>query len=237
MIRKTAWLTTLFLFSFFLLVPSWGQMVDKVDLVRPIPVPVRGSVEVEGSVNVVNIPEVIVRDIPEVSVIGEVSVINSPEVRITDVAEVEVVNEVGSSIPVQITNPLAILGREDPRNSFSWHRHSFVSSEGKDRTHSAISASKMAGRPFVLTDIVVTSRFRTPDTQMILTFKGAGADRGLGLDFFLVPEAPHLITRFETGIIFRPNVAIDVSVSGDREGRQFYVDYTITFSGYFLAES
>ncbi|MBW2123238.1 MAG: hypothetical protein JRH07_15540 [Deltaproteobacteria bacterium] len=67
MIGKAAYLTGLFLFSFLLLEPSWGQLVDKVDLVRPLPVPVQGSVVVEGNVNVANTPEVIVREMPEVT--------------------------------------------------------------------------------------------------------------------------------------------------------------------------
>jgi hypothetical protein len=237
MIGKTVYLTILFLFSFLLLGPSWGQLVDKIELVRPLPVPVQGTVEVEGNVNVVNVPEVIVRSIPDVSVIGDVNVVNSPEVRITDVTEVEVVNEVGRSIPVRITNPLTTRGGEDPGNFFSWHRHSFVSSKTKTRNHSAISVSKMAGRPFVLTDIIVTAHFGTPDTQLILELKGAGADRGLGLDFILLPEASHLTSHFRTGILFKPDVAIDVAVSGASEGREFKVDYTVTFSGYFLIES
>lgn len=237
MIRKTAFFTMLFLFSFLFLGPSWGQLVDKVDIVRPLPVPVRGSMEVEGNVNVVNTPEVIIKEIPEVSVTGDVSLINSPEVRIADVAQVEVVNEAERSIPVQITNPLATLGGPNIKNAFSWHRHSFVNSKTKTRTHSAISISKMAGRPFVLTDILVTSRFQAPDTELILSLKGAGADRSLGLDFILVPEASHLVTNFQTGILFQPSAAMDVSVSGDRKGQDFRVDYTITFSGYFFEES
>ena len=237
MIGKTAYLTVLFLFSFLLLGPSWGQLVEKVDLVRPLPVPVQGKVEVEGNVNVVNTPEVIIKGVPEVSVSGDINVVNVPEVKIADIAQVEVVNEAGRSIPVRVTNPLATLGREDPRNFFSWHRHSFVNFKTKTRNHSAVSVSKMAGRPFVLTDFVVTARFRTPDTQLILTLNGAGADRGLGLDFILLPEASQLISHFQTGILFRPDVAIDVSASGNREGREFQVDYTITFSGYFLTKS
>jgi hypothetical protein len=236
MIGKTVYLTILFLFSFLLLGPSWGQLVDKVDLVRPLPVPIQGTVEVEGNVNVVNVPEVIVRSIPDVSVTGDVNVVNSPEVRIIDVTQVEVVNEVGNSIPVQVTNPFMTRGREDPGNFFSWHRHSFVSSKTKTRDHSAISVSKLAGRPFILTDIVVTAYFQTPETQLILELKGAGADRGLGLDFILVPGTSHLVSHFRTGILFSPDVAIDVSVSGAREGGQFKIDYTVTFSGYFLTE-
>jgi len=237
MIGKTVYLTFLFLFSFLLLGPSWGQLVDKVDLVRPLPVPVQGSVEVEGNVNVVNTPEVIIKGVPEVTVTGDVSVVNSPEVKIADVVQVEVVNEAGTSIPVRVTNPLITLEQKDPRNLFCWHRHSFVNAKTKARNHSAISVSKMAGRPFVLTDIVVTSRFRTPDTQLILSFNGAGADRGLGLDFILLPETSHLVSHFQSGIVFRPNVAINVSLSGSRENREFHVEYTVTFSGYFLSES
>ena len=104
------------------------------------------------------------------------------------------------------------------------------------RTHSALSVSKMAGRPFVLTDLVVTTRFATPDTQLTVSLNGAGADRGLGLDFILLPQAPHLASHFQTGVLFRPDIAIDVSVAGDREGRDFQIDYTITFSGYFLTQ-
>lgn len=237
MIGKTAYLTVLFLFSFLLLGPSWGQLIDKVDLVRPLPLPVQGSVEVEGNVSVINTPEVIIREIPEVTVSGNVNVVNLPEVRIADVTRVEVVNEAGSSIPVRVTSPLATLGREDPKTFFSWHRHSSVNSKTKTRKHSAISVSKMAGRPFVLTDIVVTARFRTPETQLILGLNGAGADRGLGLDFILLPEACHLVSNFRTGIVFRPDVAISLSVSGTREGQKFEIDYTVTFSGYFVTES
>jgi hypothetical protein len=236
MIGKTAYLTILLLFSFLMLDPSWGQLVDKVDLVRPLPVPIQGTVEVEGDVNVVNTPEVIVKDIPEVSVVGAVSVVNAPDVRITDVTEVEVINGTESSIPVRITNPLASGGDKDPQNFFSWHRRSFVNATTRAHTHSALSVSKMAGRSFVLTDLVVTTQFKTPDTQLILTLNGAGADRGLGLDFILVPEAPHLVSHFQTGIVFRPDVSMDVSVSGSREGRGFEVDYAITFSGHFLTE-
>jgi hypothetical protein len=94
----------------------------------------------------------------------------------------------------------------------------------------------MAARSFVLTDIVVTSRFQTPGTHLTMSLKGAGADRDLGLDFILVPEASHLVAHFRTGVLFKPNVAIDVSVSGDREVGEFQVDYTVTFSGYFLTE-
>jgi len=151
MFGKTVCLAVLFLFSFLFLEPSWGELVNKVDVVNPLPVPVRGNVEIEGNVNVVNTPEVIVREIPEVSVSGDVRLIDSPEVRIADVAQVEVVNEAKRSIPVQITNPLGTIGREDLRNSFSWHRRAFVNSKTKTRTHSAISVSKMAGRLFVLT--------------------------------------------------------------------------------------
>lgn len=234
MFRRTVYFTILFLFSVFLLEPTWAQLVDKVDLVRPLPVPVQGSVEVEGNVNVMNVPEVIVREIPEVSVSGDVSVVNTPEVRIADVTEVEVINEEGSSIPVRIMNPLTAHAQSDPGSFFSWHRHAFVSSKTKTRNHSAISVSKMAGKPFVLTDLVVTARFESPDSQLVVTLNGAGADRGLGLDFILLPEAPHLVSHFQTGIVFSPDIAIDVSVSGSREGRQFQVDYTVTFSGYFM---
>jgi len=234
MFRRTVYFTILFLFSAFLLEPTWAQLVDKVDLVRPLPVPVQGSVEVEGNVNVMNVPEVIVREIPEVSVSGDVSVVNTPEVRIADVTEVEVINEEGSSIPVRIMNPLTAHAQRDPGSFFSWHRHAFVSSKTKTRNHSAISVSKMAGKPFVLTDLVVTARFESPDSQLVVTLNGAGADRGLGLDFILLPEAPHLVSHFQTGILFSPDIAIDVSVSGSREGRQFQVDYTVTFSGYFM---
>lgn len=236
MIGKTVYFTVLFLFSFLLLGPSWGQLVDKVELFRPLPVPVQGSVEVEGNVNVVNTPEVVVREIPDVRVSGDVNVVNSPEVRVAGITQVEVVNETTGSIPVRITNSRATHGRENPKNFFSWHRHSFVNSKTKTRNHSAISIPKMAGRSFVLTDLVVTARFATPNTQLILALKGAGADRGLGLDFILVPEAPHLATHFETGIIFKPNLALNVSLSGSREDREFEVDYTVTFSGYFLTE-
>ena len=237
MIGKTIYFTILFLFSFLLLDPSWGQLVDKVDLVHPLPVPIQGTVEVEGNVNVVNVPEVIVRDIPEVSVSGDVNVVNSPEVRIADVAQVEVVNEAGSSIPVQITNPSAPVGRDDPRNFFSWHRHSSLNAKTKTRNHSALSVSKMAGRPFVLTDIIITARFATPDSQVALALKGGGADRGLGLEFILSPGAPHLVSHFQTGILFSPDVALNVSISGSSEDRDFEVDYTVTFSGYFVTQS
>jgi len=236
MIRKTVYLTFLLLFSFILMDPSWGQLVDKVDLVRPLPVPVQGTVEVEGNVNVVNIPEVIVKDIPEVIVAGDVSVINTPEVRVADVMEVEVVNGTDSTIPVRITNLPPSVGEKHPSSFFSWHRHSFVNGSNKTRTHSALSVSRMAGRPFVLTDLVVTAQFRTPDTQLLLTLNGAGADRGLGLDFILVPEAPQLISHFQTGIVFRSDVAMDVSVSANRGDRGFEIDYAITFSGYFITE-
>ncbi len=237
MIGKTVSLTVVFLLSFFLLDPSWGQLVQQVELVRPLPVPVRGDMAVEGNVNVVNTPEVIIREIPEVSVSGEVNVVNSPEVRLVDVGQVEVVNDAGRSIPVRITSPLAALGQKDLKSSFSWHRRAFVNSEAKARSHSAISVSKMAGRPFIMTDLVVTARFRMPDTELILSLKGAGADRGVGLDFILIPEASHLVTHFQTGIVFRPQVGLEVSAAGDREGREFHVDYTITFSGYFVTES
>jgi hypothetical protein len=236
MMRKIGYFTTLFVVSFVLVAPSWGQLVDKVDLVRPLPVPVQGSVEVEGNVNVVNTPEVIVREFPELSVTGDVNVVNSPEVRIADVTQVEVINEASKSVPVRIIPPPAAAGREDPRNFFSWHRHSFVNGRTKTRNHSAISRSKMGGRPFVLTDMIVTARFLTPDTQLTMGIHGAGADRGLGLDFILLPEAPHLVSHFQTGILFSPGVAINVSVSGAREGENFEIDYTATFSGYFLTE-
>jgi hypothetical protein len=236
MIRKTVCLTILFLSSSLLWGPTWGQLVDKVDLVRPIPVPVQGTVEVEGNVNVVNAPEVIVREIPEVVVTGNVNVMNAPEVRVVDVVEVEVANEAGRGIPVRIVNPEALRAQEDPGNFFSWHRRSSIDAKTQTRTHSAISVSRMAGRTFVLTDLVVTSRFGAPDTQMIVTLNGAGADRGLGLEFILVSGAPHLVSHFQTGILFSPDIAIDVSVSGSRDSGAFEVDYAITFSGYFLTQ-
>jgi hypothetical protein len=236
MIGKTAYLTFLLLFSFFLLDPSWGQLVDKVDLVRPLPVPIQGAVEVEGNVSVVNIPEVIVNEMPEVRVAGDVSVVNTPEVRVADIMEVEVVNGTDSPIPVRVTNPAPSAGGKHFGSFFSWHRHSFVDGSNKTRTHSALSVSRMAGRPFVLTDLVVTAQFRTPDTQLVLTLNGAGADRGLGLDFILIPEAPQLISHLQTGIVFRPDVAMDVSVSANRGNRGFKIDYAVTFSGYFMSE-
>ncbi|MBW2121633.1 MAG: hypothetical protein JRH07_07285 [Deltaproteobacteria bacterium] len=185
--------------------------------------------------NVANTPEVIVREMPEVTVTGNVNVVNSPEVRIADVSQVEVVNGAGSSIPVRITNPMPLRAHGDTTDFFSWHRRSFVDSQNMTRNHSAISVSKMQGRPFVLTDLVVTTRFKDPKTELILSLKGAGADRGLGLDFILVPEAPHLVSHLQTGIVFSPEVAMNVSVSVKGEGGDFRVDYTVTFSGYFLA--
>jgi hypothetical protein len=234
MIGKTVYVTILFLFSSLLLIPSWGELVDKVDLIRPLPVPVQGNVEVEGNVNVVNTPEVIVRDMPEVIMAGDVNVTNSPEVIIAGVPEILVINEKGNSIPVQITNPLTAFGRSDPKNFFSWHRHSSLSTKKKTRTHSAISVSKMAGRPFVLTDVVATARFHAPDSELVLGLKGSGADRGLGIDFILVPASPQLVSHFETGILFNPDVAINVSARGAGQGRELAVEYSITFSGYFL---
>ncbi len=124
MFKKAAPLAVLFLFSSLLLDSSWGQLVDKIDLVHPLPVPIKGEVAVEGNVNVVNSPEVIIKSMPDVSVSGDVNIVNSPEVKIADVARVEVVNEAGQGIPVRVTNPLAQRVREDPQNVFSWSRRS-----------------------------------------------------------------------------------------------------------------
>jgi hypothetical protein len=237
MVRKIAYLTGLFLFSALLLDPTWGQLVNKVDLVNPLPVPIEGDVAVKGNVNVVNTPEVIIKSMPDVSVSGDVNVANTPEVRITDVAKVEVVNDSGQSIPVRITNPSYTMARENAENFFSWHRRSFVDNGTKKRRYRAVSVSKMAKRHFVLTDLVATTRFRNDATELTLRINGTAADRSLGMDFIVTPWAPLLVSHFQTGIVFQPDMTIELSVAGEGRGGEFQVNYAITFSGYFLPRS
>ena len=237
MFRKVAYLTGLFLFSVLLLDPTWGQMVNKVDLVNPLPVPVQGDVAVKGNVSVVNTPEVIIKSMPDVSVSGDVNVTNTPEVRIGDVVKVEVVNDTVQSVPVRVTNPSSPLMRENAENFFSWHRRSSVDNETKKRRYNAISVSKMAKRRFVLTDLVATTRFRNDATELILRINGVGKDRITRLDFIVTPWAPLLVSHFQTGIVFQPDMAIDISFAGGGGGGEFQVDFAITFSGYFLPTS
>lgn len=237
MVRKIAYLTVLFFFSGLLLDPTWGQLVNQVQLVRPLPVPIQGDVTVTGNVNVVNTPDVIIRSMPDVIVSGDVNVANSPEVRVADVAKVEVVNDTGQSIPVQVTNPSSTMAMQDVGNFFSWHRRSSLDNENEKRKHRAVSLSKMAKRRFVLTDLVATSRFRKDAVELTLSIRGAAGGRERGLEFIVTPWAPTLVSHFHTGIVFQPDAAIDVSVAGAGAGRDFQVDYAITFSGYFLSPS
>jgi len=234
MVRKIAYLTGLFLFSSLFLDPTWGQLINQVDLVKPLPVPIQGDVTVRGDVNVVNTPEVIIKSMPDVIVSGDVNVANTPEVRIADVAKVEVVNDTGQAIPVRVTNPSSTMARENAENFFSWHSRSSVDNTTKKRRHRTVSVSKMAKRHFVLTDLVVTTRFRNDATELILRINGTAKDRSMGLDFIVTPWAPLLVSHFRTGIVFQPDMALDVSVAGDGGGGKFKVDYSITFSGYFL---
>ncbi len=237
MVRKIAYLTGLFIFSSFLLDPSWGQLVNQVDLVKPLPVPIQGEVAVTGDVNVVNSPAVIIKSMPDVTVSGDVNVANTPEVRLAGVARVEVVNDNVQSIPVRVTNPSPTVVRENPGHFFSWHSRSSVNNETKERRHRAIAVPQMIKRRFILTDLVATTRFRDDATELILRINGTAADRSLGMDFIVTPWAPILVSHFQTGIVFQSDMAIDVSVVGDGGGGEFQVDYSITFSGYFVPRS
>lgn len=237
MVRKVAYLTSLFVFSGFLLDPSWGQLVNQVELVKPLPVPIQGEVAVTGNVNVVNTPAVIIKSMPDVTVSGDVNVTNTPEVRIADVAKVEVLNDNVQSIPVRVINPSSTIARENPEYFFSWHSRSSVNNETKRRKHRAVPLSQMAKRRFVLTDLVATTRFRNDATELMLSINGTAVDRSLGVDFIVTPWAPLLVSHFQTGIVFQPDMAIDISVSGDGAGGAFRVDYAITFSGYFVPGS
>ncbi len=234
MLRKIAYLTGLFLFSGLLLDPTWGQLVNQVHLIRPLPVPIQGDVAVTGNVNVVNTPDVIISSMPDVIVSGDVNVANSPEVRVADVAKVEVVNDTGQSIPVQVTNPSSTMAMEDVGNFFSWHRRSSLDNETEKRKYRAVSLSKMAKRRFVLTDLIATTRFRKDAIELTLNIRGAAGGREQGMEFIVTPWAPLLVSHFQTGIVFKPDTAIDISVVGDGAGGEFQVDYAITFSGYFV---
>jgi hypothetical protein len=234
MARKIGYLTGFFLFSALFLDPTWGQLVNQVEMVKPLPVPIQGDVAVRGDVNVVNTPDVIIRSIPDVVVSGEVNVVNTPEVKIADVAKVEVVNDTERVIPVRVTNPPPAAARESADNLFSWHSRSAVDKTTKKRRYRAVSASKMAKRYFILTDLVVTTRFKDNATELILRINGTGRDRSMGIDFIVTPWAPLLVSHFRTGIVFQPDMAIDVSLAGDGGGGEFKVDYSITFSGYFF---
>jgi len=234
MIRKIVYLIGVFLFSALFLDYTWGQLVNQVDLVKPLPVPIQGAVAVRGDVNVVNTPEVIIRSMPDVVVSGDVNVANTPEVKITDVVKVEVVNDTGRVIPVRVTNPFPTIGRESAENFISWHSRSSVDKTTKKRRYRAVSVTKMDKRYFILTDLVVTTRFRNNASELILRIDGTGRDRSMGIDFIVTPWAPLLVSHFRTGIVFQPDMAIDVSVAGDGGGGEFKVDYSITFSGYFL---
>jgi hypothetical protein len=237
MVRRIAYLTGLFLFSALLLDPSWGQLVNQVDLIKPLPVPIQGDVTVTGNVNVVNTPEVIVRSMPEVSVTGDVNVANTPEVKIADVVKAEVVNETGQSIPVRVTNPSFTMAKVDAANFLSWNSRSSVDNGTQKRRYRAVSSAKMAKRSFVLTDLVASTRFRKDANEFVLRIHGTAKDRTMGVDFIVTPWAPLLVSHFQTGIVFQPDMAIDISVAGDGGGGEFQVDYAITFSGYFLPPS
>ncbi len=237
MVQKIAYLTGLFFFSALFLDPTWGQLVNKVELLGPLPVPIQGEVGIRGEVNVVNTPEVIIRSMPDVVVSGDVNVVNTPEVKIGDVARVEVVNDTGQSIPVRVTNPPSTVGGEKAENFFSWQSRSSVDDKTRERRHRAIPASKMANRLFVLTDLVATTRFRKDATELVFRINGKAADRSPGMDFIVTPWAPLLVSHFRTGIVFKPDMAIDVSLAGDGGGGKFQIDYAITFSGYFLPGS
>ncbi len=237
MVRKIAYLTGLFVFSAFLLDPSWGQLVNQFELIKPLPVPIQGEVAVTGDVNVVSTPAIVIKSMPDVTVSGDVNVTNTPEVRIADVAKVEVVNDNVQSIPVRVTNPSSTIARENPEYFFSWHSWSSVNSETKKRKHRAVPLSQMAKRHFVLTDLVATTRFRNDATELILKIGGTKADRSLGLNFIMTPWAPLLVSHFRTGIVFPPDMAVEISVVGDGAGGEFRVDYAITFSGYFVPRS
>jgi len=234
MVRKIVYLIGVFLFSGLFLDPTWGQMVNQVDLVKPLPVPIQGDVAVRGDVSVVNTPDVVIRSMPDVVVSGDVNVTNIAEVRMTDVAKVEVVNDTGRVIPVRVTNPPPTIARESTGNLFSWNSRSAVDKTTKKRRYRAVSASKMAKRYFILTDLVVTTRFKNNATELILRIHGTSRDRSMGLDFIVTPWLPLLVSHFKTGIVFQPDMAIDVSLAGDGGGGEFKVDYSITFSGYFL---
>lgn len=234
MVRKIVYLIGVFLFSALFLDPTWGQMVNQVDLVKPLPVPIQGDVAVRGDVNVVNTPDVVIRSMPDVVVSGDVNVTNAPEVTIADVAKVEVVNDTERVIPVRVTNPPPAIARESTENLFSWHSRSAVDKTTKKRRYRAVSASKMAKRYFILTDLVVTTRFKNNATELILRINGTGGDRSMGIDFIVTPWSPLLVSHFRTGIVFQPDMVVDVSVAGDGGGGEFKVDYSITFSGYFL---
>jgi filamentous hemagglutinin family protein len=237
MVWKIACLTGLFVFSSLLLDPTWGQLVNQVDLVKPLPVPIQGDVTVTGNVNVVNTPGVVIQSMPNVTVSGDVNVANTPEVRIADVAKVEVVNDKARSIPVRVTNPSSTIARENPEYFFSWHSRSSLNNEAQKRRHRAVPLPKMAKRRFVLTDLVATTRFRNDATELRLRINGSAPDRSLGLDFIVTPWSPLLVSHFQTGIVFQPDKAIDISVVGDGAGGEFQVDYAITFSGYFVPTS
>jgi hypothetical protein len=237
MVWKIAYLTGLFVFSSFLLDPSWGQLVNQVELVKPLPVPIQGEVTVTGNVDVVNIPAVIIKSMPDVTVGGDVNVANTPEVRLAGVATVEVVNDNVQSIPVRVTNPSSTIVRENPKYFFSWQNRSSVNNETKERRYRAVAVPQMAKRRFILTDLVATTRFRNDATELTLRINGTAVDRSLGLDFIVTPWAPLLLSHFQTGIVFQPDMAIDISVVGDGGGGEFQVDYAITFSGYFVPTS
>ena len=237
MVRKIAYLTGLFFFSALFLDPTWGQLVNRVELLGPFPVPIQGEVGIRGDVSVVNTPDVIIRSMPDVSISGDVNVVNTPEVKIGDVAKVEVINDTGQSIPVRVTNQPSTVAGEKAESFFSWHGRSSVDDKTRERRHRAVPASKMANRLFVLTDLVATTRFRKDATELVLRINGKAADRSLAMDFIVTPWASLLVSHFRTGIVFNPDMAIDVFLAGDGGGGKFQIDYAITFSGYFLPTS
>lgn len=237
MLRKITYLTGLFFFSALFLDPTWGQLVNRIELINPLPVPVTGDVVVRGDVSVVNAPEVIIRSMPDVSVSGDVSVVNSPEVKITGVARVEVVNDPGQSIPVRVTNVPSAVAEEKAKDFFSWHDRASVNDKTKERKQRAIAPSMMANRRFVLTDLVATTRFKKDATELIVRINGTAAERTQGMDFILTPWSPLMVSHFQTGIVFQPDMAIDIALAGDGGGGKFQIDYALTFSGYFLPGS
>jgi hypothetical protein len=237
MVRKIAYLTGLFFFSALFLDPTWGQLVNRIELINPLPVPVQGDVAVRGDVNVVNTPEVIIRSMPDVSISGDVSVVNSPEVKIAGVARVEVVNDTERSIPVRVTNAPSAVAEEKTKSFFSWHDRASVNDKTKERKHRAIPPSQMANRGFVLTDLVATARFKKDAAELIVRIHGTAAERTQGMDVILTPWSPLMVSHFQTGIVFQPDMAIDVSLAGDGGGGKFQIDYALTFSGYFLPGS
>ena len=237
MVRKIAYLIGLFFFSALFLDPTWGQLVNRIELINPLPVPVQGNVAVRGDVNVVNTPEVIIRSMPDVSISGDVNVVNTPEVKIGDVARVEVINDTERSIPVRVTNAPSAVAEEKAKSFFSWHDRASVNDKTKERGYRAIPPSQMANRRFVLTDLVATARFKKDAAELIVRIHGTAADRTQGMDIILTPWSPLMVSHFQTGIVFQPDMAIDISLAGDGGGGKFQIDYALTFSGYFLPES